>query len=148
MILNRITHFTAFFLIPAMLGNSLAYAASKSLDAAAVKEKITARGVGHGVRVILTDKADIRGIIVSIGDQDFALKSEGVDQPQSIQYAVVTSVHAFKPSTKTKVAGASQGGLSKPAKVGIGVGIAVVGLMFVAIIVGAIVALKGAAHAG
>jgi hypothetical protein len=42
--------------------------------------------------VVLADNAEINGIIVSIGNQSFALKSEGVDQPQSIQYTEITRI--------------------------------------------------------
>jgi hypothetical protein len=92
MTLNRITQFIALLLIPALLSNSMAYAAGKPLDSATVKEKIAERGVGRAVGVVLADNAEINGIIVSIGNQSFALKSEGVDQPQSIQYTEITRI--------------------------------------------------------
>ena len=69
--LNRIAQVTVLLLIPAILSNSLAYAASRPPDAAAVKEKIAARGVGQKVRVTLADKTEAKGMIVSIGDQSF-----------------------------------------------------------------------------
>ncbi len=90
----------------------MAYAAGKPLDSATVKEKIAERGVGQSVGVILADNAEINGIIVSIGDQSFALKSEGVDQPQSIQYAEVTRIQ-FTEIHRHKH------GLSRGAKIGI-----------------------------
>jgi hypothetical protein len=143
--LSRITQYTALLLIPALLHSSFAYAASKPVDAAAIKEKIATRGVGHGVRVTLTGKTEARGIIVSIGDQSFALKVKGADQPQSILYAQVTGVHEDGSSKKAKVADAREGEFSTGAKVGIAVGIGAMVLVVVVIVVGFLKALSGAA---
>jgi hypothetical protein len=102
---------TALLLIPALLGNTVAFAASKPVDPAAVKTKLAARGTGASVRVTLTDNSSAKGIIVSIGDQSFTLKAKGVDQPREIRFAEVTGVHGT--------------GLSTPAKIGIGIAIGV-----------------------
>jgi len=110
--LNRVFQLTALFLIPAMLSDSLVCAAKKPLDTPAIKQKITAQGVGHGVRITLADKTEAKGIIVSIGDQSFTLKAKGADQPRSIEYAQITGVHG--------------GGLSTGAKIGIAAGIVVI----------------------
>jgi ABC-type phosphate transport system permease subunit len=85
------------------LSNSLAFAAKKPVDPAAMKAKVTARGVGQGVRVTLADNTEAKGLIVSIGEQSFTLKPKGVDQPREIPYAQVTGVHNQKMSTGTKV---------------------------------------------
>jgi hypothetical protein len=122
--LNRIPQFIALLLIPAMLSNALAYAARKPLDIATVNEKIAERGVGHEVRVALVGKIEVKGIIVSIGDQSFVLKAKGADQPQSIQYAQVTEVKGGHP-----------GGLSEGAKVGIFIGIGVVLLAAIVVVI-------------
>jgi len=119
--LNRIAQVTVLLLIPAILSNSLAYAASRPPDAAAVKEKIAARGVGQKVRVTLADKTEAKGMIVSIGDQSFALTALGAAQPQSIQYAQVTGVHGD--------------GLSGGAKRGIFVGIGGAALIVVLVLI-------------
>ena len=67
MTLSRLIRLTALLLIPALLSNTLAFAAKKPVDPAAVKAKIAARGVGQGVRVTLADNSEARGLIVSIG---------------------------------------------------------------------------------
>jgi hypothetical protein len=103
MTLSRLIRLTALLLIPALLSNTLAFAAKKPVDPAAVKAKIAARGVGQGVRVTLADNSEARGLIVSIGEQSFALKPKGADQPREIQYAQVTGVHNQKMSAGTKV---------------------------------------------
>ena len=100
---------TALLLIPALLANNLAFAATKPVDPAAIKAKLAARGAGTAVRVTLADNTQAKGFIVSIGDQSFALKLKGADQPREIQYAQVTGVHGA--------------GLPTAAKIGIGVAI-------------------------
>jgi hypothetical protein len=102
MTLSRLARFTAMLLIPALLSNSLAFAA-KPVDPAAMKAKVQARGVGQGVRVTLADKTETKGLILSIADQSFTLKVKGADQPQEIQFAQVTGVHSDKMGTGTKV---------------------------------------------
>jgi ABC-type phosphate transport system permease subunit len=102
MTLSRLARFTAMLLIPALLSNSLAFAA-KPIDPAAMKAKVQARGVGQGVRVTLADKTETKGLIVSIADQSFALKVKGADQPQEIQFAQITGVHNDKMGTGTKI---------------------------------------------
>jgi hypothetical protein len=101
--LSRLIRFTAILLIPAMLANSLASAASKPVDPAVMKAKVQARGVGQGVRVTLADKTEVKGLIVSIGEQSFTVKPKHADQPQEIQFAQLTGVHKDKMSTGTKV---------------------------------------------
>jgi ABC-type phosphate transport system permease subunit len=102
MTLSRLARSTAMLLIPALLSNSLAFAA-KPIDPAAMKAKVQARGVGQGVRVTLADKTETKGLIVSIADQSFALKVKGADQPQEIQFAQITGVHNDKMGTGTKI---------------------------------------------
>jgi hypothetical protein len=103
MTLSRIARFTAMLLIPALLSNNLAFAARKPVDPAAMKAKVQTRGVGQGVRVTLANDTEAKGLIVSIGEQSFALKSKGADQPRDIPYAQLTGVHNDKLGTKTKV---------------------------------------------
>jgi hypothetical protein len=102
MTLSHLARITAMLLIPALLSNSIALAA-KPVDPAVMKAKVQAHGVGQGVRVTLADKAEVKGLIVSISEQSFALKIKGADQPQEIQFAQVTGVHNDKMGTGTKV---------------------------------------------
>lgn len=102
--LSRLIRFTALLLIPALLSNGLAFASKKPVDASVVKAKLEQRGVGQGVRVTFADNTEAKGMIVSIGEQSFALRTKGVDLPREIQYAQVTGVHNNKLSTGAKVA--------------------------------------------
>ena len=120
MTLNRITQFTALLLIPALLNNSMAYAARKPLDASTVKEMIAMCGVDQRVRVTLADKTEAKGLIVSIGDQSFGLTAKGANHPQNIQYSQVTGVHGY--------------GLSRNVKVGIFVGAGMTTVLLLAVV--------------
>jgi hypothetical protein len=91
-------------LITALLSNNLAFAAKKPIDPAAMKTKLQERGVGNGVRVTLADNTEAKGLIVSLGDQSFAVKPKGAAQVQEIQYTQVTGVHNNKMGTGTKIA--------------------------------------------
>jgi hypothetical protein len=102
MTLSHLARIAAMLLIPALLSDSIAFAA-KPDDPGVMKAKVQARGVGQGVRVTLADKAEAKGLIVSISDHSFALKVKGSDQPQEIQFAEVTGVHNDKMGTGTKV---------------------------------------------
>jgi len=97
--------FIAMVLISALLSNSLAFASKKPADPAVLKAKIQARGVGQGVRVTLTDATQVTGMIVSIGDQSFALRPKKKNAgPQEIAYAQLTAVHKDKLSRGEKIA--------------------------------------------
>jgi len=113
MTLSRLVRFTALLLIPALLSNNLAFGSKRPIDAARVKVKLEARGVGQGVRVTLEDNAEATGMIVSLGEQSFSLKEKD-EQPREISYTQVTGVHNSK--------------LSTGAKVGIGVAVAGAGI--------------------
>ena len=93
MIHSRLFRFAAILLVPALLSNNLAFAAKKPVDPAVIKAKIQARGVGQGVRVTLADQTDVKGTIVAIGDQSFALKLKKANEPREIDYAQITGVH-------------------------------------------------------
>ena len=97
--------FIAMVLISALLSNSLAFASKKPADPAVLKAKILARGVGQGVRVTLTDATQVTGMIVSIGDQSFAIKPKKKNsERQEIAYAQLTAVHKDKLSRGEKIA--------------------------------------------
>jgi hypothetical protein len=103
MTLSRLVRFTALLLIPAMLGNSLAFAVKKPVDPTVIKTKVEARGLGQGVRVTLSDKTEVKGLIVSIGEQSFAIKAKGAEHAEDIQFSQVTGVHNDKMSTGNKI---------------------------------------------
>jgi hypothetical protein len=93
MIHSRSFRFAAILLVPVLLINNLAFAAKKPVDPAVIKAKIQARGVGQGVRVTVADQTDVKGTIVAIGDQSFALKLKKAIEPREIEYARITGVH-------------------------------------------------------
>jgi hypothetical protein len=97
-ILSRLFRPAATLLVPVLLSNSLVFAAKKPADPAVMKAKIQARGVGQGVRVTLADRTEVKGLIVSVGEQSFAVKAEKADKPQEIEYAQLTGVHNDKPT--------------------------------------------------
>jgi len=80
MSLSRLVRLTAMLLVPALLSNGLAFAANKPVEPAAMKAKLQARGVGNGVRITLSDDSEAKGLIVSLGDQSFAVKPKGAAQ--------------------------------------------------------------------
>ena len=100
---SRMIRVTALLLIPAVLSNSPAFAAKKPVDPAAMKAKIEMRGVGNGVKVTFADNTEVKGLIISIGDQSFSVKTRHADQPQEIQYAQLTGVYKDKASMGEKV---------------------------------------------
>jgi hypothetical protein len=101
---SRFIRFTAMLLISVLLSSNLAFATKKPVDPAVLKAKIQARGVGQGVRVTLTDATDVTGMIISIGDQSFALRPKKKNaQPQEIAYGQLTAVHKDKLSRGQKV---------------------------------------------
>jgi hypothetical protein len=121
--LMRLSDFSrvcAALLISALLGNSFAFAAGKQMDASSAKAKIEARGQGHGVKIVETDKSQVTGTIVSIGEQSVVVQPKAGTAPVEIPYAQVSSVHNDK--------------LSKGAKIGIGVGIAAAAVAIVVIV--------------
>ena len=100
---SRMIRVTALLLIPAVLSSSFAFAAKKPVDPAAMKAKIEMRGVGNGVKVTFADNTEVKGLIISIGDQSFSVKTRHADQPQEIQYAQLTGVYKDKASMGEKV---------------------------------------------
>ena len=100
---SSVVRFAAILLIPALLSNNEAFAAKKPVDPVVIKAKVQGRGVGQGIRVTLADNTDVKGLIVSIGDQSFAIKSKGDDKPRDIQFAQVRSVHNQRLTTGQKV---------------------------------------------
>ena len=118
---SHLMRFCAVLVIPALLGNDLALAAQKPLDAPAVKAKIEARGLGNGLRIVEADKTQVTGVIVSIGEQSVVLRQKSGQLPVEIPYAQVSEVH-------------NSNHLSTGAKVGIWVGVAAAVLGIVTIV--------------
>jgi hypothetical protein len=96
--------FPAPLLITALVSNSPAFAAPKPADADAAKAKVEARGVGQGVRVVLADKTEAKGLIVSVGADSFIIKAKDQPQPREIQYAQVAHAHRGKLSAGQDIA--------------------------------------------
>jgi hypothetical protein len=100
----RLIRITAILLVAALLSNSVAFAAKKPLGPAELKVKIQGRGVGRGVRVVLADKTQVVGMIVSVGDQSFVLKPRKKNsQPVEIEFVQLTDVREDRLSRGQKV---------------------------------------------
>lgn len=100
---SSVVRFAAILLIPALLSNNEAFAARKPVDPVVTKAMVQGRGVGQGMRVSLVDKTEVKGLIVSIGDQSFAVKQKDAEKPVDVEYAQVASVHNQKMTTGQKV---------------------------------------------
>jgi len=103
MTFSRLMRFTATLVIVALLSNNLAFAKKKPVDPAVMKARIQIRGVGRGVRVTLSDTTEVKGLIVSIGDQGFRLKAKHEDQPREIPFAQVTGLYNDRATIGQKV---------------------------------------------
>jgi hypothetical protein len=121
MTLSRLFLLAAMLLVPALMGNSLAFAAKKPADPAAMKTKIQARGLGQGVRVTFADKTEAKGLIVAIGDQSFTLKPGKSADVRQIEFAQVTGVHRDH--------------LTRGQKIGIGFGLFAAGVLITAVVI-------------
>ena len=75
----------------AVAGSGVAMGA-KPLDAATVKQKVEARGVGKDLKVGLGDGSTVSGEIVWIGEERFQLKDKREPQPVDVSYAQVIRV--------------------------------------------------------
>jgi len=117
---SRLFRLAAILLVPALLSNNFAFAAKKPADPAALKAKIQARGIGQGVRITLIDQTDVKGTIVAIGDQSFALKTKKGSEPREFEYAQITGVHNDR--------------LTRGQKVGITVGVVAGFIIVVAVV--------------
>ena len=75
----------------AVAGSGVALGA-KPVDAATVKQKVEARGVGKDFKVGLGDGSTVSGEIVWIGEEKFQLKAKKEPQPVDVSYAQVIRV--------------------------------------------------------
>jgi hypothetical protein len=113
----------ALTLVVTVTTTSFAHAAkhvATPMDAATLHQKLTARGIGKSVRVTNVDGTETKGTLVSIGEDSFQVTPKNATQPISIPNAQVTKF--------------ANGDLSKGAKIGIGVGIAVGILLILGVI--------------
>ena len=98
-------------LVPFLTTPDAAFA-KKPLSPEMAKEKITQRGVGHSVRLVLDDKSTVKGILETIGPEDCEINIEGTGQIQPVAYSHIAEYH--------------NGKLSRGAKIGIGIAVGVV----------------------
>ncbi len=98
-----------------LLQHNLALAASlaraPAMDEATAREKVERRNVGHRVKLVRTDGSEVRGSIVALHPDSVELLLKGAQTPITVNYATVSAVEGP--------------GLSRGAKIGIGVGIGV-----------------------
>jgi hypothetical protein len=62
------------------------------MDAAKVKQKLSSHGVGQWVRITTTERTDVRGTIITIGDSSVTLQY-GRKPPVVLAYSDVSKVH-------------------------------------------------------
>lgn len=108
--LSRIARLVAILLIPTLLVPDAAFA-KKPLTPEKAKERITQRGIGHSVHLVLTDKAHVRGVIATIGNEDTGIGLEGSGQVQTVSYSNISEYHNGKLSKAGKIGWGVFGGL-------------------------------------
>lgn len=97
--------------------------ATATPDAVSAKQQIEARGIGSTVKVQQTGGKAVRGTVVSIDEQGFMFQEKG-KTPEAIPFAKVASVRGP--------------GMSRGAKIGLGLGIGAAAFVVLLVI--------GAAH--
>ena len=112
--LSHIFRAIASVLAVVLLGNSVAFAAGAptgkaAIDPAMLKQTLTTRGIGKGIKVKELDDTTVVGTLIAIQDDSFQITPNHAVQPVTIQDANVKSIH--------------NSGLSTGAKIGIGIGI-------------------------
>ncbi len=106
--LRRMLPAVAMLLVAMVFGSSVADAAGPPMDAGRAKQALEARGIGSAVKVRQGDGAMHRGTIVSLGEQSFLLQEKG-RPPSEVPFSEVRSVQGP--------------GMSRGAKIGLGLGI-------------------------
>jgi hypothetical protein len=119
---SRLARLSASLLISAQFFTLLSVAEDKPVDAVAVKATVQARGLGRGLKIVELDKTQVAGVLVSIGEQSFAIQQKKGEPPAEIAYAQVRSIH-------------NKGKLSTGAKVGIWVAVGAAVAVVVAVLV-------------
>jgi hypothetical protein len=107
----------ALLLLAILVPGDLAAAVQRPLDAAGVHSRLLKHGIGHGVRVTLTDNTEINGVLTALGEEDFSIRPAGHGiprdaAPRTLAYSLVTGVHGARMSTGAKIA------------IGVGIGVA------------------------
>jgi hypothetical protein len=115
--IDLVLRHTALILVFSTFSQTIAFA-RKPLDGPIIREKVAAIGEGHQCRLKLVDGTQVKGMIVSIHADNLTLKTEGVQEPQRIDYAQITAVQ--------------KSGISGNAKLGIGIGVLVALLLWLA----------------
>jgi ribosome recycling factor len=110
-----------------LVGNSVALAAGVPLDPIKLKQTLTQRGIGKGIKVKELDGTTLTGVLTGIHDDSLEVAPAKTVQSITIQYAQITSVH--------------NNGVGKGAKVGIGILIGV-GAFCTVLVVWAAIALS------
>jgi len=106
--LRRMFPAVAMLLVAMIFGSSVADAAGPPMDAAGAKLALEARGIGSATKVRRGDGAMHRGTIVSLGEQSFVFQEKG-RPPSEVPFSEVRSVQGP--------------GMSRAAKIGLGLGI-------------------------
>jgi hypothetical protein len=101
-----------------LLGNSVALAAGTALDPVKLKQALTDRGLGKGIKVTELDGATVSGSLAAIRDDAFDVTVKKATQPITISYSQVSKV--------------GNSGLSTGAKIGIIVGCVTVAVVITA----------------
>ena len=115
--IDLVLRHTALLLVFSAFSQSMAFA-RKPLDGPAIREKVAAIGEGHQCRLKLVDGTQAKGMIVNIHADNLTLKTESVQEPQRIDYAQIIAVQ--------------KSGISGNAKLGIGIGVLVALLLWLA----------------
>jgi hypothetical protein len=119
--IDLVLRHTALLLVFSTFSQTIAFA-RKPLDGPVIREKVADIGEGHQCRLKLKDGTRAKGMIVSIHADNLTLKTEGVQEPQRIDYAQITSVQ--------------ESGISGNAKLGIVLGVVCALLLWLATAMG------------
>lgn len=99
---SGIVRFLALLIFLVISGNVVCLAADKVMTPAEIKSKLEARGVGQEVRIRLKDKTEVKGTIVSIGEDSCVIAVNHPDQ-EVVSYSNVSAVHKSRKSTAKKI---------------------------------------------
>jgi hypothetical protein len=121
--LTRLVALALFFAVPA--SSSARSAATQPMDAAKLRKKLVAQGVGNRVKVTEVDGTIIKGSLASIDADSFQVVPVNAPQPLTI--------------LNTQTSNVGKVGMSEGAKLGVGIGVGViVGIGIVYIVAAAI----------
>lgn len=95
----RLICLTVVILSVVLLSCSLVLANRKTADPVVMKARLQERGLGHGVRLTLADKTEVRGLIVGIGERTVSVREKNAGRSRDLPYAQLTAVHSDRLST-------------------------------------------------